>query len=91
MSKGKINWKNVTEGTYTFKIKSSFDGWSKESDQIITIGVTGDTPIPPDPSPKKFNISLILGLIIGLGIPIILAIVFVIWYLTKKKKMTVRI
>ena len=91
ISKGKINWKNVPEGTYTFKIQSSFDTWSKQSDQTITINVTGDTPVPPEPTPEKSNIPLILGLLIGLGIPVILAIVFIIWYLTKKKKTTVKI
>ena len=37
------------------------------------------------------NVGLILGLIFGLGIPIILAITFIIWYTTKKKKTTVKI
>ena len=91
ISKGKINWKNVLEGTYTFKIQSSFDQWSKQSDQTITINVTGDTPVPPEPTPEKSSIPLILGLLIGLGIPVILAIAFVVWYLTRKKKTTVKI
>ena len=43
ISKGKINWKNVPKGTYTFKIESSFNGWTKESDQIITINVYANT------------------------------------------------
>ena len=96
ISKGKINWNNVTQGTYTFKIQSSFDTWSKQSDQIITItdqiitiNVTGDTPVPPEP--KTLNIPLILGLLILLGIPVILAIAFIIWYATRKKKTTVKI
>ncbi len=43
--------------------------------------------LPPEPSPKKSNIGLILGLVFGLGIPIILAVTgFGIWYFTKKKK-----
>ena len=91
ISKGKINWKNVAQGTYTFKIQSSFDQWSKQSDQTITINVTGDTPVPPEPTPEKSSIPLILGLLIGLGIPVILAIAFVVWYLTRKKKTTVKI
>ena len=91
ISKGQINWNNVAQGTYTFKIQSSFINWSKQSDQTITINVTGDTPIPPEPTPKKSYIPLILGLTIGLGIPVILAIAFIIWYLTKKKKTTVKI
>ena len=45
--------------------------------------------LPPEPS--KSNIGLILGLLFGLGIPIILAVGFGIWYLTKKKKTTVKI
>ena len=45
--------------------------------------------LPPEPS--KSNIPLILGLLFGLGIPIILAVAFVIWHLTKKKKTTVKI
>ena len=45
--------------------------------------------LPPEPS--KSNIGLILGLVIGLGIPVILAIAFIIWYATKKKKTTVKI
>ena len=91
ISKGQINWNNVTQGTYTFKIQSSFDTWTKQSDQTITINVTGDTPVPPEPTPEKSNIPLILGLLIGLGIPVILAIAFIIWYATRKKKTTVKI
>ena len=91
ISKGKINWNNVAQGTYTFKIQSSFINWSKQSDQTITINVTGDTPVPPEPTPEKSNISLILGLLIGLGIPVILAIAFIIWFAAKKKKTTVKI
>ena len=88
----KIYWDNVPEGQYEFKIKAHLDEtYSIESNQTITINVTGDTPIPPEPTPKKSNIPLILGLLIGLGIPVILAIAFIIWYLTKKKKTTVKI
>ena len=47
--------------------------------------------IPPEPTSKKSYIPLILALLIGLGIPVILAIAFVIWYFTKKKKTTVKI
>ena len=90
ISKGTINWNNVAQGTYTFKIESSFNGWTKESDQIITINVT-EAPIPPEPTPKKSYIPLILGLAIGLGIPVILAIAFIIWSLIRKKKTTVKI
>ena len=45
----------------------------------------------PTPEPSKSNIPLILGLILGLGIPTILAVGFGVWYLTKKKKITVKI
>ena len=51
------------------------------SDQI-------DLWTPPE---SKSNTGLILGLLLGLGIPIILAAGFGIWYLTKKKKKTVKI
>ena len=84
ISKGQINWNNVTQGTYTFKIQSSFDTWLKQSDQTITINVTGETL-------EKSNIPLILGLLFGLGIPIILAIAFIISHIIKKKKTTVKI
>ena len=42
-------------------------------------------PPQPTPTPKKSNTGLILGLLFGLGIPIILATGFGIWYFTKKK------
>ena len=45
--------------------------------------------LPPEPS--KSNTGLILGLILGLGIPTILAVGFGIYYLTKKKKTIVKI
>ena len=41
--------------------------------------------------PSKSNTGLVLGLVFGLGIPIILAAGFGIWYFTKKKKTTVKI
>ncbi len=44
--------------------------------------------LPPE---SKSNTGLILGLVFGLGIPILLAIGFAIWYLSKKKKTTVKI
>ena len=44
--------------------------------------------LPPE---SKSNTGLVLGLLFGLGIPIILAAGFGIWYLTKKKKTTVKI
>ena len=48
-------------------------------------------PPEPTPTPKKSNTSLILGLVFGLGIPILAAAGFGIWYFTKKKKTTVKI
>ena len=42
-------------------------------------------PPEPTPTPKKSNTGLILGLLFGLGIPIILATGFGIRYFTKKK------
>ena len=45
--------------------------------------------LPSEPS--KSNTGLILGLIFGLGIPVILAIAFIIWYVIKKKETTVKI
>ena len=41
--------------------------------------------------PSKSNIGLILGLLFGLGIPILVAAGFGIWYFTKKKKTSVKI
>ena len=74
---GLLSWtKECVVGTYNFKIKA-FDSKSaiiSESNEI-TLEVT-----------KKSNIPLILGLLIGLGIPIILAVGFEIWYLIKKEK-----
>ena len=43
------------------------------------------------PPESKSNTGLILGLLFGLGIPIILAAGFGIWHLTKKKKTTFKI
>ena len=64
----KIYWDNVPEGQYEFKIKAHLDESNLIlSDQTITINVTGDTPIPPEPTPEKSYIPLILGLAIGLG------------------------
>ena len=44
--------------------------------------------LPPE---SKSNTGLILGLVIGIGIPVILAIAFIIWFAAKKKKTTVKI
>ena len=45
----------------------------------------------PTPEPSKSNMGLIIGLSLGIGIPIILAVGFGIYYLTKKKKIIVKI
>ena len=45
--------------------------------------------LPPEST--KINIGLILGLLLGVGIPVIMIVTISIWYLTKKKKTTVKI
>ncbi len=57
------------------------DNFGFDADQI-------DLWTPPE---SKSNTGLVLGLVFGLGIPIILAAGFGIWYFTKKKKTTVKI
>ena len=47
--------------------------------------------LPPEPTPEKSYIPLIFALLIGLGIPVVLAVAFIIWYLTKKKETIVKI
>ena len=47
--------------------------------------------LPPEPTPEKSYIPLIFALLIALGIPIVLAVAFIIWYATRKKKTTVKI
>ena len=92
-SNGLLSWTDqCVAGTYKFKIKATDNvlNVSLESSEI-TFNVTGHTPVPPEPTLEKSYISLILGLLIGLGIPVILAIAFIIWYATKKKETTVKI
>ena len=43
-------------------------------------------PPKPTPEPSKINIRLILGLLLGIGIPVIIVGGLSVWYLTKKKK-----
>ena len=98
MSEGETpNWLSISEqgilswtdlcvgGTYKFKIKATDDTFplSIETNEISLI-ITKDIP-------KKSNWALILALLIGLGIPIILAIAFIIWYLTKKRETEIKI
>ena len=84
-NQGVLSWTDqCVEGTYKFKIKTTDTtlNISSESSEI-TLNVTS----------KETNsiIPMILGISIGLGIPIILAVGFGIWYLTKKKKTKVKI
>ena len=82
---GLLSWsKKCKKGIYKFKLiaKNSNLGITVETD-TITLEVL--------PKENNTNLALILGLIFGLGIPIILAAGFGIWHLTKKKKTTVKI
>ena len=87
-NQGILSWTDQCAiGTYKFKIKATNDLQASVESAPITFVV--NESIKPEPS--KSNTGLILGLIFGLGIPIILAAEFGIWYLTKKKKTTVKI
>ena len=87
-NQGILSWTDqCVVGTYKFKIKATNDLQASVESAPITFVV--NEPIEPEPS--KSNTGLILGLLLGLGIPIVLAIGFGIWYLTKKKKTTVKI
>ena len=89
-NQGILSWTDQNAaGTYKFKIKATND--LQESVESAPITFVVNESIPPEPTPEKSNIPLILGLLIGLGIPVILEIAFIIWYLTKKKKQTVKI
>ena len=89
-NQGILSWTDqCAVGTYKFKIKATNDLQVSVESAPITFVV--NESIEPEPTPEKSNIPLILGLLIGLGIPVILAIAFIIWYLTKKKKTTVKI
>ena len=83
---GLLSWSDqCVAGRYKFKIKAINDLQSYvESAPIFFI-------VNESIKPKKLNISLILALLILLGIPTILAVGFGVWYLTKKKKTTVKI
>ena len=50
-----------------------------------------DIGIPKDNENNSYNIPVIIAILIGLGIPLILAFGFIIWSLTKKKKTIVKI
>ena len=85
---GLLFWTDqCVKGTYKFKIKVTNDLQTSIESAPITFVVNESIK----PEPKTVNIPLILGLIFGLGIPIILAIAFIIWYSAKKKKTTVKI
>ncbi len=84
-NQGLLSWTNqCVKGIYRFKIKASDD--SQKSIESAPISLTVEKV-----NEEKSNIALILGLALGLGIPIILAVGFGVWYLTKKKKTTVKI
>ena len=86
-----VNWQPTVTGKIYVPSEQakqaylSAENFSFNEDQI-EIGL----PPEPTPTPKKSNIGLILGLVFGLGILIILAAGFGIWYFTKKKKRIVK-
>ena len=83
---GLLSWTELcVEGTYKFKIKATDDTFplSIETQEII-LTITNNTP-------KTFNIPWLLALLILLGIPVVLAIAFIIWNLTKKRETEVKI
>ena len=89
-NQGILSWTDqCAVGTYKFKIKATNDLQASVESAPITFVV--NESIKPEPTPEKSKIPLILGILIGLGIPVILAIAFIIWHLTKKKKTTVKI
>ncbi len=84
-NQGSLYWTDqCVEGTYKFKIKSTDD--LSKSIYSYPLKLVINPLIKP-----KSNTGLILGLVFSLGIPIILVAGFGIWYLTKKKKTTVKI
>ena len=82
---GLLSWTDqCVEGIYKFKIKATnLENSTTAKTNQITLTITKQE--------SKKLWPLILGLLIGLGIPVILAIAFIIWYFTKKKKITVKI
>ena len=85
---GLLSWTSgCVIGTYKFKIKATNDSQTSIESAPITFVVNESIK----PEPKTLNIPLILGLLILLGIPVILAIAFIIWYLTKKREIEVKI
>ena len=85
-NQGLLSWTDqCVEGAYKFKIKATNDSQTSiESAPISFI-------VKKSPKTNSLNIPLILGLTIGLGIPVLAAASFGIWYLTKKKKTTIKI
>ena len=87
-------WKPSISGKVYVPSQEAKDAYLKASNfdfnqDQVEIGLPPEPT--PTPEPFKSNTGLILGLILGLGIPIVLAVGFGIWYLTKKKKTTVKI
>ena len=79
-NQGLLSWTNqCVKGTYKFKIRTTNNHSGLQIEKDVTLDI------------KSANIALILGLLFGLGIPIILALGFGIYYLTKKKETTVKI
>ena len=74
---------NSIEGVYNFKITADNLEFSSHGEVDVILTIT--------PQKSKNWLQLILGLSIGIGIPVILAIAFIIWFATKKKKTTVKI
>ena len=80
------NWKPVISGKVYVPSEQAKENYLNSS----YFNYTNDWIKIGRPS-SKTSVALTLGLLIGLGIPVILAIAFVVWYLIKKKKTTVKI
>ena len=84
-NEGYLRWTNKSVAdTYTFWVQAivSSDEFVIDSAEKITLTL--------EPGSKS-NTTLIISLSIGLGIPVILAIAFIISHIIKKKKTTVKI
>ena len=84
------NWQPIVTGKIYVPSEQAKQGYLKApnfgfTEDQIEIG------LPPEPTPEKSYIPLIFALLIGLGIPVVLAVAFIIWYLTKKKETIVKI
>ena len=79
-NQGLLSWTDqCIVGTYKMKIRVTNDHSGLQFEKEVTLMI------------QNVNLALILGLAIGLGIPVILAIAFIIWYATIKKKTKVKI